>query len=234
MHACETHNRYLPNMRPPQRSLFSLPFKITQAGFPSLPARLLTGYRRRPYLEVARASGCWRLSRAPRRSSRRRGPLRRHPTSPRAGSAPSAARRGQCAAAIQRSVASAQGVVFVRAACCSDSTRTRTKRGPRSGSRTWSRTSRGHDVRLPAAAVPIIPTPIIYQLRLSANEVFFFFLECRLERALTFFSFSSARVSSVAHSSASLRFASSAASRPLHSRSTSSRTARSGAPRLSS
>ena len=51
---------------------------------------------------------------------------------------------------------------------------------------------------------------------------------------LTFFSFSSARVSSVAHSSACLRFASSAASRPLHSRSTSSRTARSGAPRLSS
>jgi len=55
-----------------------------------------------------------------------------------------------------------------------------------------------------------------------------------MECALAFFSFSSARVSSVAHSSASLHFASSAASRPLHSRSTSSRTARSGAPRLSS
>lgn len=71
-------------------------------------------------------------------------------------------------------------------------------------------------------------TPIICQLLL--------FSECRLDRtrALTFFSFSRARVSSVAHSSASLRFASTAASRPLHSRSTSSRTARSGAPRLSS
>lgn len=92
MHACETHNRYLSNVRPPQRSFFfSLPFKITQACFLSLPVRLLTSYRR-PYLEVARASGCWRLSRARRRSFHRRGPLRRHPTPPRASSAPASAR----------------------------------------------------------------------------------------------------------------------------------------------
>lgn len=131
--------------------------KITQAGFPSPPARLLTSYHCL-YLERVRASGCWRLSRARRRSSHRRGPLHLHPTSPRASSAPPAARRCQHAAAIRRSAASAQGtIVSVRVGCCSNSTRTRTKRvPPRSASRTWLRTPRGHDVRLPAAVAPII------------------------------------------------------------------------------
>jgi hypothetical protein len=151
MHKISVKHRPNKDHSSPCRSM------ITQAGFPCLPARLLMGYRR-PYLEVARASGCWRLSRARHRSSHHRGQLRRHPTSPQASSAPPAARRCQCAAAIQRSAASAQGpIIFVRAGCCTNSTRTKTKRvQPKSGSRTWLRTPRGHDVRLLAAAVPII------------------------------------------------------------------------------
>ncbi len=102
------------------------------------------------------------------------------------------------------------------------------RKAPRSASRTLSRMTRGHDVRLPAAVVPVIDYNIDHQQKVELPRTGF--SGC----ALTFFSFSSARASSVAHSSDSLRFASSAASRPLHSRSTSSRTARSGAPRLSS